>query len=318
MAEPVILADNLTKIFGDFTAVEGLSLSVGAGEVFGFLGPNGCGKSTTIRMLCGLLQPTSGRARIAGWEVATDAERIRERVGYVAQFFNLYGDLTVLENLRFYGGVYGVPADRLSAEVDQWVERLELTDYRRSRAGELSTGTQRALGLAAAVLHEPAVLLLDEPTSGVDPLARRAFFKVIGELAEQGTSVLVTTHVMDEAERCGRLALMNRGRIVAVGSPAEIKGLASRELYRVTAVAPARALAAAEAEPAVDGAALFGGELQFGLSEGGRAGAEAVAARLIGQGLCRGELRPVRTTIEHAFLELLRRDETARDTDGGQ
>ncbi len=130
--------------------------------------------------------------------------------------------------------------------------------------------------------------------------------------------MLVTTHVMDEAERCGRLALMNRGRIVAVGSPAEIKGLASRELYRVTAVAPARALAAAEAEPAVDGAALFGGELQFGLSEGGRAGAEAVAARLIGQGLCRGELRPVRTTIEHAFLELLRRDETARDTDGGQ
>ncbi len=302
-----IEATSLTKRFGDFTAVDAIDLEVAPGEVFGFLGANGCGKSTTIRMLCGLLRPTEGSARVAGFDVATQAEAIRQRTGYVAQFFNLYAELTVRQNLTFYGGVYGVPRGELAGRIDRWCERLDLTRYRDRLAGELSTGAKRTLALAAAVLHEPDVLLLDEPTSGVDPVARRAFFAVIGELAERGASILVTTHVMDEAERCGRLALMNRGRIIARGTPAEVKALGGSAVWQVDATPAARALERLEQHPGVASAALFGRSLQFSLS-GGEPG--PVAAALRAAGLECSEPRPVRPTIEHAFLELFRQDET--------
>lgn len=304
--EHAIVVEQLVKRFGDFAAVDGIDLHVRRGEVFGFLGPNGCGKSTTIRMLCGLLRPTSGRLEVDGLDVATEAETIRERVGYVAQFFNLYGDLTVHENLEFYGGVYGVPRAELWPRIERWCERLELSRYARMMAGSLSTGVQRSLALAAAVLHEPAILLLDEPTSGVDPVARRAFFEVIAELANGGTSVLVTTHVMDEAERCGRLALMNRGKLVAEGTPSQIKALGGTGIFQLTAHPPAQALALAERHAGLEGAALFGVNLQFRATTGGEEAARAFAAELRAAGLTCSEPRSVRTTIEHAFLGMLR------------
>lgn len=312
MSEVSIATVELTKRFGDFTAVDRVSLTVRRGEVFGFLGPNGCGKTTTIRILCGLLRPTSGHAQVAGFDVVREAERIRERIGYVAQFFNLYADLTVEENLFFYGGVYGLGSAALAAQVDRWTARLRLEPYRRTRAGALSTGLQRSLALAAAVLHEPKVLLLDEPTSGVDPLARRAFFDVIGELADRGTSVLVTTHVMDEAERCGRLALMNRGRIICEGTPSDVKAVAAGAIYRLPARPPGRALELAERAPGVLSAALFGTDLQLTLADPARA--PEVARWLADQGIECGAPGPVRPTIEHAFLELLRRDQATAGT----
>ncbi len=311
MNQPAIWIDDLTKRFGAFTAVDQIHLEVARGEVFGFLGANGCGKSTTIRMLCGLLLPTSGQARVDGLDVATQAERIRERVGYVAQFFNLYGDLTVEQNLQFYGGVYGVPRQTLAERIDRWCERLDLGRWRHRLAGDLATGIQRSLALAAAVLHEPAVLLLDEPTSGVDPLARRQFFAAIGDLAEQGTAVLVTTHVMDEAERCHRLSLMNRGRILTTGTPAEVKAAGQTAIWRLKARPSAAALSLIESHAEVDNAALFGEDLQFSLREGATVTPAELAAWLRGQGLSCDEPDVVRPTIEHAFLEVIRRDEAA-------
>ena len=304
-AEAAIVVQQLVKRFGDFTAVDGIDLDVRRGEVFGFLGPNGCGKSTTIRMICGLLAPTAGNITVDGLDVRTQAEEIRARTGYVAQFFNLYGDLTVYENLEFYGSVYGVAPAELKRRIDHWCERLDLSQYGTVFARSLSTGVQRSLALAAAVLHEPAILLLDEPTSGVDPVARRAFFDVIGELAERGCSILVTTHVMDEADRCGRLALMNQGRLVASGSPTEIRRLGDLEIYQVSATPPARALGLAERHPEVEGAALFGAYLQFRVKDHGLAAAQRFVLWLRDQGLECSQPKPIRTTIEHVFLDLL-------------
>ena len=309
-ADHAIVVRDLVKRFGAFAAVDGVTLTVDRGEVFGFLGPNGCGKSTTIRMICGLLGPTSGVVQVDGLDVRTHAEQIRARVGYVAQFFNLYRDLTVYENLTFYGGVYGVPRAELRPRVDRWCDRLDLHRYGNVLSGALSTGVQRSLALAAAVLHQPAVLLLDEPTSGVDPIARRAFFDAIGELADGGTAVLVTTHVMDEADRCARLALMNRGKLVAEGTPSQIRAMGGSDLWQVDAEPPSRALALAEQHPGLDAAALFGTRLQFRVTGGLQPA--AVAQWLRDQGVSCDEPRPVRATIEHAFLQLLRRD------DGGE
>lgn len=311
MSRPAIEAHELVKIFGWFTAVDKVSLRVEPGEVFGFLGSNGCGKTTTIRMLSGLLRPDAGEATVAGYDVRQDPEAVRCRTGYVAQFFNLYGDLTVEENLRFFGGVYGVAPARLSAQIETWCDRLSLSSERRQLARALSIGQQRSLGLAAAVLHEPAILLLDEPTSGVDPRARRAFFEIIGELAAAGTAVLVTTHVMDEAERCSRLALMNRGRIIAAGTPAELKAESPTRLFGVRAQPASRAVELAAQHPDVASAALFGDELQFGLADANAEHAAGVVRWLSEQGLRCEALRSVRTTIEHAFLELLRSDDPA-------
>jgi ABC-2 type transport system ATP-binding protein len=305
VSAPGILTEGLTKRFGDFTAVDSVDLRVEQGEVFGFLGPNGCGKSTTIRMLCGLIRPTEGRATVAGLDAATQAERIRERVGYVGQFFYLYGDLTVAENMEFFGGIYGVPDDELRRRVAHWQERLGLSDVARALAHELALGVQRRLSLACAVLHNPPVLLLDEPTSGVDPGVRRAFFDVIRELADGGTTVLVTTHVMDEAERCGRLALMNQGRVRAVGSPAEIKAMSGSAIYAYRVGDLSRALDLAESHPSVRSAQPFGTEMQVQLREGDGGSAARIAAFLREQGVECGDPRAVRPTIEHTFLRLL-------------
>jgi ABC-2 type transport system ATP-binding protein len=221
--EPAVVLDHLTKRFDSFTAVDAVSLSVPKGQIFGFLGPNGAGKSTTIRMLCGILEPTSGSGSVAGFDIATQPERIKENIGYMSQRFSLYEDLTVEENIAFYGGIYRIPAQRLK-ERAEWVIRMAgLTERRHSKAGELSGGWRQRLALGCAILHEPAIVFLDEPTSGVDPLSRRTFWELIRSMAADGVTVFVTTHYMDEAEFCDRLALIYHGELVAVGTPQELK-----------------------------------------------------------------------------------------------
>ncbi|MDQ8165255.1 MAG: ABC transporter ATP-binding protein [Gemmatimonadota bacterium] len=217
-----VVTRGLRKVFGDRVAVEGLDLTIPRGEVFGLLGPNGSGKTTTIRMLCGLMAPTAGSADVVGFDVASSGERVRERIGYMSQRYGLYDDLTVFENLRFYGTVYGLHGEARATRLEAHLGALGLEDRRTQLAGTLSGGWKQRLALACATAHEPEMLFLDEPTAGVDPAARRAFWNSIYELAGRGTTILVTTHYMDEAERCQRLAFLSRGRLIALGTNAEI------------------------------------------------------------------------------------------------
>jgi ABC-2 type transport system ATP-binding protein len=229
---PAVRIENLVKRFGDFVAVDNVSLEVAGGEIFGFLGPNGAGKSTTIRILCGLLAPTSGRAWVAGFDVARQPEEVRQNIGYVSQRFSLYNDLTVEENIEFFGGVYGLSGAGLKERRDYVLRMAGLEDRRGSKTAELPGGLKQRLALGCAILHEPPVLFLDEPTSGVDPIARRGFWDLIYDLSAAGHTVFVTTHHMAEAEYCHRLALMYAGRVIESGSPDALKeslGLASME-----------------------------------------------------------------------------------------
>jgi len=221
--EPAVSLDRLTKRFGDFTAVDGITLTVPRGEIFGFLGPNGAGKSTTIRMLCGIMPPTSGEGHVAGFSISSQPERIKENIGYMSQRFSLYEDLTVEENIAFYAGVYRLPAAKRRERSEWVIEMAGLTERRASMAGELSGGWRQRLALGCAILHEPPIIFLDEPTSGVDPLSRRRFWELIYSMAANGVTVFVTTHYMDEAEYCDRVALIYRGELVAVGTPEELK-----------------------------------------------------------------------------------------------
>lgn len=219
---PVVRTRALRKQFGALVAVHGLDLEIPRGQVFGLLGPNGSGKTTTIRMLCGLVLPTSGSATVAGFDIGTQSEQVRRRIGYMSQRYGLYDELTVQENLRFYASVYGLVGRTRDQRLAEHVARLGLGARLRQRAGTLSGGWKQRLALACATAHHPDLVFLDEPTAGVDPAARRTFWDTIYELAASGTTVLVTTHYMDEAERCERLAFLSRGHLIGVGTPAEI------------------------------------------------------------------------------------------------
>jgi ABC-2 type transport system ATP-binding protein len=221
VAEKAVVLENLTKRFGDFTAVDSVSLSVDRGEVFGFLGANGAGKSTTIRMLCGILKPTSGRGIVGGVDIAEKPELVKEFIGYMSQRFSLYDDLTVRENLEFYAGIYKVPS--MERAIEEALDRSGLQGVEKRLTGSLPAGWKQRLSLSASVMHRPAILFLDEPTSGVDPNARRAFWQTIRGMSEGGTTVFVTTHYMLEAEYCDRLSVMSEGRMIALGSPDELK-----------------------------------------------------------------------------------------------
>jgi len=239
VSEPTVVTDGLVKRFGDFVAVDHVSLEVARGEILGFLGPNGAGKSTTIRILCGLLAPTGGRATVNGFDVARDPESVKRNIGYMSQKFSLYDDLTVEENIEFFSGVYGVPRERRAARRDYALRMAGLEEKRDSMTRLLAGGWKQRLALGCAILHEPPILFLDEPTSGVDPIARRMFWDLIYQLSAQGHTVFVSTHYMDEAEYCHRLALMYRGKVVALGSPAELKqtaGMATMEEVFVSVI----------------------------------------------------------------------------------
>ena len=222
VSEVAVRTVALRKVFGSLVAVDNLDLEIRRGEVFGLLGPNGSGKTTTIRMLCGLLQPTSGAASVVGFDVARESERIRDNIGYMSQRYGLYDDLTVAENLRFYSTVYGLLGAARTARLAEHMDAMGLTARAGQLAGTLSGGWKQRLSLACATAHRPLMLFLDEPTAGVDPAARRAFWHSIHALAKGGTTILVTTHYMDEAERCERLAFLSRGHLIAVGTPGDV------------------------------------------------------------------------------------------------
>src|SRR5260221_8605830 len=223
MPEPLIVLGQLTKTYGSTVAVDRVSLEIPPGEIFGFLGAHGAGKTPTMRMLCGLTEPTSGDGRIGGRDIWQDRHAIRSRFGYVAQKFSLYPDLSVLENLRFFGGAYRVPAARLSARIETLLGQMDLTAKRHARAASLSGGMKQLLALACALVHEPTLLFLDEPTSGLDPVHRQQIWDLLYDLSHRGTTIFVTTHYMDEAERCTEVGFLHGGRLLAKESPAKLK-----------------------------------------------------------------------------------------------
>jgi len=229
MSEPAVAIEHLTRRFGEFTAVDDVSLTVPRGETFGFLGANGAGKTTTIRMLTGLLLPTAGAGTVAGWDIFTQSEQIKRSIGYMSQRFSLYPDLTGRENLRFYGAAYGLAPGRVNRRLGELTERPGLGEIIDRQSGALPTGWRQRLALGAALLHEPSILFLDEPTSGVDPVFRRRFWEILYELAAEGVTVFVTTHYMDEAAYCDRISIMHRGRIIEVGKPFDIVAAHGRE-----------------------------------------------------------------------------------------
>jgi len=227
---------DLTRTFGDFTAVDHISLSVAKGEIFGFLGPNGAGKSTTIKMLCGLLMPTGGNGTVGGYDIITRSEEIKQNIGYMSQKFSLYDDLTVEENINFFSGIYSVPESKKGTRKEWALEMAGLKDKRNTLTRTLPGGYKQRLALGCAILHEPPILFLDEPTSGVDPISRRNFWNMIYEMARAGTTVFVTTHYMDEADYCDRLALIYRGKIIAEGTPSELrKNYMTRDVLEIEA-----------------------------------------------------------------------------------
>jgi ABC-2 type transport system ATP-binding protein len=301
--------EDLVKVFGSFVAVDHVSMQVRRGEILGFLGPNGAGKSTTIRMLCGLLTPTSGRAQVNGFDVGTQPEEIRRSIGYMSQKFSLYDDLTVEENIDFFSGMYSVPRERRAARKDYVLRMANLTERRRAMTRTLAGGWKQRLALGCAILHDPPVLFLDEPTSGVDPIARGAFWGLIHDLAETGHTIFVSTHYMDEAEYCGRLALMYGGRVIALGSPAELKrGLTAHSLLYLDSSDPLDTMRALESVSGVVEVAVFGGGLHVTVDD-----VEATSARVRGALAAKGievkRLERIEPSMEDVFVALIEAEE---------
>jgi ABC-2 type transport system ATP-binding protein len=306
-AETIVEVQNLTKRFGSFTAVAGISFAVPRGEIFGFLGPNGAGKSTTIRMLCGLLAPTSGAGRVAGFDIVHEAEKIKTRIGYMSQKFSLYDELTVEENIDFYSGIYCLPKAK-KAERKAWVLKMAgLEAHRTSRTSELSGGWKQRLALGCAVLHEPPILFLDEPTSGVDPISRRQFWDLIYSLSGQGVTVFVTTHYMEESEYCDRLGIIYRGELIALGTPRELKTRHMQEaVLEVECERPNDAMELLERLPEVREAALFGKGLHAVASGADAAPAiQAIRAALAGAGIHATTVERIIPTLEDVFVSLI-------------
>jgi ABC-2 type transport system ATP-binding protein len=297
----------LTRRFGPFVAVSNLSFEVRRGEIFGFLGSYGAGKSTTIRMLCGLLRPTSGTAVVDGIDVAKDPEGVKRRIGYMSQRFSLYELLTVDQNIRFFGGVYGLDAARLARRRDFVVEMAGLKGREDTLARDLSGGWRQRLALGCAILHEPAILFLDEPTGGVDPLSRRQFWRLIDTLSAGGVTVLVTTHYLDEAERCHRVALVHAGELATIGTPAEVKGIfAGRPILEIRSNDPVAVMRALDRLPEVEKTSLFGTAVHAVLRTE-HVKPPALAERLRAGGLAVESIEPVAASLEDVFLDVVER-----------
>jgi ABC-2 type transport system ATP-binding protein len=308
--DPIVVQD-LTRRFGHFTAVDRLTFSVRQGEIFGFLGANGAGKSTTIRMLCGLLKPTSGTATVGGADVSRDPEGVKRRIGYMSQKFSLYERLTVDQNIRFYGGLYGLRSEALE-ERRRFVLRMAgLAGRERTFARDLAGGWRQRLALGCAILHEPPILFLDEPTGGVDPLSRREFWRLINELSESGVTILVTTHYLDEAEYCHRLALIHAGRLAALGTTGELKRVfADRPIVELQTSRPVDAMRSLEGVPGVEKTSLFGTAVHAVL-RGAGVDLRELAAQLEALGIDVTSVGPVQPSLEDVFLDVVERAERA-------
>jgi len=304
-APSAIAVRDLTRRFGDFVAVDRVSFDVGRGEIFGFLGANGAGKSTTIRMLCGLLKPTAGSATVGGVDVGGDPEGVKHRIGYMSQKFSLYERLTVDQNIEFFGGLYGLDRGRRQARRRYVIEMAGLQGREQARARDLPGGYRQRLALGCAILHEPPILFLDEPTGGVDPLSRRQFWRLIDGLSDSGVTILVTTHYLDEAEYCQRLAIIHAGRMAAIGTTRELKRVfASRSVVEVQTPNPVAAMRALESMPEVEKCSLFGTSVHAVLGPG-VVGHEPLAARLGSLGLEVQSIGTVEPSLEDVFLDVV-------------
>ncbi|MBZ5705328.1 MAG: ABC transporter ATP-binding protein [Acidobacteriia bacterium] len=311
--ERSVLIEDLVKRFGDFTAVDHINLETHQGEIFGFLGPNGAGKSTTIRMLCGLLRPTSGRAVVAGFDVARQPEAVRQHIGYMSQKFSLYNDLKVIENLRLFAGLYNVPHNVVQERIGWAVEMADLKGQEGMITSTLPGGWKQRLALGCAVLHRPPIIFLDEPTSGVDPISRRQFWDVIHQMSADGVTVFVTTHYMEEAEYCNRLALIYRGKMVALGTPTELKQkFMTGELLLLECEPLGPAVEALQSAPHVLDAAVFGNALHLVVRKAATSIPD-IRAFLGTRGVTVSRIEPIRPSLEDVFVSLTTERDAARE-----
>jgi ABC-2 type transport system ATP-binding protein len=308
---PSIDVQRLSRRFGAFLAVDDLSFDVRRGEIFGFLGSNGAGKSTTIRMLCGLLRPTSGTALVGGVDVSKDPEGVKQRIGYMSQRFSLYELLTVDQNIRFFGGIYGLDPRRLTERRRFVIEMAGLAGREHTLARDLAGGWKQRLALGCAILHEPAILFLDEPTGGVDPVSRRQFWRLIDELSQHGVTVLVTTHYLDEAERCHRVALIHAGRLASIGTISEVKAIfQGRPIVEIRADQPVEAMRILDAAPGVEKTSLFGTAVHAVLT-GETVSPDDLRAQLARDGITVHAIDAVLPSLEDVFLDVVDRAEGA-------
>jgi len=307
-----IRTTGLRRTFDDLVAVEGLNLDIAAGEIFGLVGPDGAGKTTTMRMLTGILPPTGGAAEVAGFDVVRHAERLKEHIGYMSQRFGLYPDLTVMENIEFYADIYGVPARGRVEKIDRLLSFSNLTPFKQRLAGNLSGGMKQKLGLACALIHTPRVLFLDEPTNGVDPVSRRDFWRILYQLVREGVTIFVSTAYLDEAERCNRLALLHQGRLLGLGTPDEVKAMMPGALLEVRTAAPRRTARLLRAHLAGASVGLFGDRVHVAVRD--TAAAESAIRRLVAAaGFESLAIRPIEPSLEDVFVSVLAAKEAATD-----
>jgi len=304
----VVEVEDLVKTFDSFTAVDHIRFQVEKGEIFGFLGPNGAGKSTTIRMLCGLLLPTSGKGQVAGFDIMKEPEKIKQVIGYMSQKFSLYDDLKVTENLHFFGGIYGLHGPSQKKREDEVLEIIDLHDFQDRITRTLAVGSKQRLALGCAILHEPSVLFLDEPTSGVDPISRRNFWSLIQQMGERGVTTFVTTHYMDEAEYCDRLALIYQGRIIAMGTPSGLKVKTLRQgIFEVECDPLVTALDLLKKEPWTAESAVFGDGLHVIGKEGVDLERE-INVLFEKHGVLLKRMGRIRPSLEDVFVSLIERE----------
>ncbi len=299
-----IEVDGLTKSFGTIEAVKGLSLRIGAGEIYGLVGPDGAGKTTTMRLLTGSMDPTSGDAFVGGHHTVREAERIKEEIGYMAQRFGLYPDLTVAENIHFYADIYGVPRRGREERIEELLSFSNMTPFKKRLAGNLSGGMKQKLGLVCALIHTPKVLFLDEPTNGVDPVSRRDFWRILNELQKDGVTILVSTAYLDEAERCTRVGFLHQGHLIAEGTPDELKGLLQGVILEVTAEQPRAAAASLRKAGVSPSVGLFGDRIHV-VAQDPRQATAAIEAALAGDGLVLRGIRQKPPSLEDVFISVL-------------